>query len=97
MPKKKTTILSDKQYPPELKLKVVLEYIQHPRRQKRICEENEISEELLTTWRQEFLTPRASLNASKKKTELSMTISPIGRNGDFCVGPFCFEIPNIEL
>ena len=56
MPKKKTTILSDKQYPPELKLKIVLEYIQHPRRQQRICEENGISAELLTTWHQEFLT-----------------------------------------
>lgn len=47
MPKRKVTQNTEQQYSSEFKSKVVLEYAQNPRQAKRICKENQISENLL--------------------------------------------------
>jgi transposase-like protein len=51
-------------YSPEIKLRVVLEYIRNPKRKMRIIKDNGISEELLEQWHQEFVE-RASLSRSR--------------------------------
>jgi transposase-like protein len=59
MPKRKS-VQTEELHSPEFKLRVVLELIRSPKRRKRICQENKISEELLVQWHQEFVS-RAQL------------------------------------
>ena len=55
MTRLKRTSTVDKSYSPEFKLNVVLEYIRNPKQRKQICKTNRITEDLLTTWHEEFL------------------------------------------
>ncbi|MBI5848513.1 MAG: transposase [Nitrospirae bacterium] len=55
MPKRKAKPQVTVEYSPEFKLRVVLQYLQDPQQAKQICVENQIGEELLTFWHQEFI------------------------------------------
>ena len=44
-----------KQYSPEFKVKVVLESLQGQKSQAQVCRENNVADELVSRWRQEFL------------------------------------------
>jgi|GEM_PF-1151801 len=54
MPKRTNVARSEAEYSPDFKLTVVLEYIRNPKQRKRVCRKNQISEELLTKWYQQF-------------------------------------------
>ncbi len=60
MVKKKVASDSIPEYSPEFKLRVVLQYLQNPNEAARICKENQIQDELLALWHQEFIA-RAGL------------------------------------
>lgn len=44
-----------KQYSPEFKFKVVIETVQGQKTQAQVCRENNVADELVSRWRQEFL------------------------------------------
>ncbi len=44
-----------KQYSPEFKFKVVVESLQGQKSQAQVCRENNVADELVSRWRQEFL------------------------------------------
>ena len=44
-----------KQYSPEFKFKVVVESLQGQKSQAQVCRENNVVDELVSRWRQEFL------------------------------------------
>jgi putative transposase len=44
-----------KQYSPEFKTKVVLEVLRGQSSQAQVCRENNVADELVSRWRQEFL------------------------------------------
>ena len=44
-----------KQYSPDFKVKVVLESLQGQKSQAQVCRENNVADELVSRWRQEFL------------------------------------------
>lgn len=44
-----------KQYSPEFKFKVVVESLQGQKTQAQVCRENNVADELVSRWRQEFL------------------------------------------
>ncbi len=82
MPRRKATLDTHQHYSPDFKLKVVLEYIRNPRQQKRVCQKNQISKDLLTQWHQEFLdrasqvffedlTPTPNIHPPKSKDDLA--------------------------
>lgn len=55
MPRRTAAHAADKEYGAEVKLKIVLEYLSHPRSKKRICHENHITVDLLEQWHREFM------------------------------------------
>jgi transposase len=59
-----------RQYSPEFKLKVVLEVLQGQKSQAQVCRENNIADELLSRWRQEFLERAPGLFASSRSALL---------------------------
>ncbi len=61
MPQQKNVPTHRGEHSPEFKLGVVLEYIQSPKKKKRICQENKISEELLAQWHQEFVAKASQI------------------------------------
>ncbi len=52
---------SSEPYAADFKLRVVLDFIQKPKRKRKICEENGISEDLLDQWHREFLQKAESV------------------------------------
>lgn len=62
------TVEEQPKHSPELKLQVVLEYIRNPKRKKRICQENKISEELLDQWHQEFVSRASQIFSEPQST-----------------------------
>ena len=82
MPKRKSvpTVEEQSKHSPELKLRAVLEYIRSPKRKKRICQENKISEELLDQWHQEFVSRASQIfsdpqNASPQVQSMNQVIN----------------------
>ena len=51
----KKTAVPEQKYPPEFKLRIVLEYMHSPKRLKQNCKANQISEDLVQQWHQEFV------------------------------------------
>ena len=54
-------------FTPEFKAKVVLEALRGESSQAKLCQRHNISEEQLSTWKQQFLENAASLFKSKDK------------------------------
>lgn len=63
-----STVEEQPKHSPELKLQVVLEYVRSPKRKKRICQENKISEELLDQWHQEFVSRASQIFTEPPRT-----------------------------
>jgi transposase len=55
-----------KQYSPEFKVKVVLESLQGQKSQAQVCRENNVADELVSRWRQEFLERASEIFATAR-------------------------------
>lgn len=60
-----------KQFSPEFKVKVVLEALQGQKSQAQVCRENNVADELVSRWRQEFLerAPEIFMTARTRSAE----------------------------
>lgn len=52
---------ADSDYPPEFKLRIVMQLMKNPRRKRKICKENNLDEKVVEKWRQQFLERSTAL------------------------------------